>query len=89
MSKQFNQSPSFNYDTHVKELNERFGRLVKQLKSDNKRGTVRHKFEVDFAYALHELKNCPTYLQGKRFDQASAIVSNLINHLKQNQEERA
>lgn len=89
MSKHNTQVPAFNYDTHVRELNERFGRLVKQLGPINKRGSVRHKFEVDFSYALNELKLCPQYLQGKRFDQASAIVSNLITVLKQNQEERA
>lgn len=82
----------FNYDTHVKELTERFGRLIKQLGPNNKKdwsakpepvASVRYEFEVDFAYALHDLKVAPLYLQGKIFDQASGIVSVLISHLKQ------
>lgn len=73
---------NFNYDVHVKELVERFNRLIKQLGPNNKKGTIRYDFEVDFTYALYEIKNCPPYLQGKMFDQASGIVSALINQLK-------
>lgn len=73
---------NFNYDVHVKELVERFNRLIKQLGPNNKKGTIRYDFEVDFTYALNEIKNCPPYLQGKMFDQASGIVSALINQLK-------
>lgn len=82
-------TPAFNYDSHVKELNERFARLIKQLGTNNKAGTTRHEYEVEFSYALHELKNCPQYLQGKRFDQATAIVQALFNQLKKSNEEKA
>lgn len=73
---------NFNYDVHVKELIERFNRLIKQLGPNNKKGSDRYDFEVDFSYLLNEIKNCPTYLQGKMFEQASGIVNTLINHLK-------
>lgn len=72
----------FNYDVHVKELNERFARLVKQLGPNNKKGSERYGYEVSFAHALNEISSCPKYLQGKMFDQASVIVNNVINHLK-------
>lgn len=82
---------NFNYDVHMKELNERFGRLIKQLGPNNRKdwktdpptSSIRYDFEVDFMYALHEVRECPSYLQGKMFDQASGIVSALINQLKQ------
>ena len=80
---------SFNYETHVKELNERFARLVKQLGPNNKKGTVRYKYEVEFSHALNEIATCPKYLQGKMFDQASGVVNNLINAIKVQQEPAA
>lgn len=71
----------------VSELNERFGRLVKQLGTSNKKGSPRYEYEVNFSYALHEILNCPIYLQGKMFDRASMIVNNLlITLLKQPKE---
>jgi hypothetical protein len=81
---------NFNYDVHVKELTERFNRLIKQLGPNNRKdwkatppvGSMRYNFEVDFMYALHEIQNSPSYLQGKMFDQASGIVNALINQLK-------
>lgn len=73
---------NFNYDVHVKELIERFNRLIKQLGPNNKKGTIRYDFEVDFTHALYEIKKCPPYMQAKMFDQASWIVSALINQLK-------
>lgn len=85
MNKQSSQ-PSFS-ENHVKELNERFGRLIKQLGWRNEKGTDRYKFEVDFAYAVNEISICPTYLKGKMFDKASGVVNNLINFLKQQKEE--
>jgi len=78
--------PAFNYDAHVKELNDRFGRLVKQLGPNNKVGSIRYEFETEFSYSIHELKHCPIYLQGKRFDQATAIVANLLAELKKIQD---
>lgn len=94
MSKPINTTPSFNADSHVKELNERFSRLIKNLGSNNRRiyseekgqflyeGSDRYRFEVDFSYALNEIQKCPPYMQGKMFYKASNVVSNLINHLK-------
>ena len=79
----------FNYESHVRELNDRFSRLIKQLGQNNKKdwhtkvASMRYEFEVDFAYALRELNGCPPYLQGKMFDQASSIVNALVAHLKQ------
>ena len=85
-----NSTISFNYEVHVKELSERFARLIKQLGPNNKKdwtttppvGSARYNFEVDFMYALNEIKNSPPYLQGKMFDHASNIVNQLINHVK-------
>lgn len=82
MNKPTNNAINFNYDVHVKELIERFNRLIKQFGPNNKKGTIRYDFEVDFTYALNEIKNCPSYLQGKMFDQASSVVNALINQLK-------
>jgi hypothetical protein len=78
--------PEFNYDVHIKELNERFVRLVKQLGPNNKAGTTRHEFEVEFAYAIHELKVCPIYMQGKRFEHATALIGNLQKTLQDEKE---
>lgn len=86
-----NNTPiNFNYEVHMKELIERFNRLVKQLGPNNRKdwktnppsSSIRYEFEVDFMYALNEIKNCPTYLQGKMFDNASGIVNALINQLR-------
>ena len=81
MSKK-NQPLSFNADSHVKELNERFSRLIKNLGMSNKKGTDRYNFEVDFSYALNEIQTCPNYMQGKMFDKASSVVNALITHLR-------
>jgi len=98
MSKHANPIPYFNAEVHVKELNERFSRLVKNLGANNRRiysteksqfadkGTDRYNFEVNFAYALNEIEQCPAYMQGKMFDKASVIVSRLITHLKTQKE---
>ena len=80
----------FNYEVHVKELIERFNRLIKQLGPNNRKDwnanppvpSIRYEFETDFMYSLNEIKNCPPYLQGKMFDNASGIVNALINQLK-------
>ena len=80
--------PVFNYEEHTKELNERFGRLIKQLGVNNRKGTPRYGFETEFAYAIHEIEQSPAYLQGKMFDNASSVVSSLINHLKTTTKEK-
>jgi hypothetical protein len=77
--------PSFNYEAHVTELKERFARLIKQLGANNKKGSDRYQFEVDFSYAMYDVETAPPYLQGKMFDQASSVVSALINYLKRNE----
>ena len=91
--------PAFNADSHVKELNERFGRLIKNLGNNNRRtfsqekgefideGSDRYNFEVDFAYALNEIKMGPVYMQGKMFDKAAGVVNSLINHIKELEKE--
>lgn len=81
--------PALNYDNLAKDLNEKFGRLVKQLGNSNKTGTTRYEIEVEFAYALNELKMCPTYTQHKHYEHANAVFSNLVNLLKKTQEEKA
>jgi len=86
MTKQTNSLPNFNAELHVKELNERFGRLIKNLGPNNRKGTERYSFEVSFAYALNEIDQSPTYMQGKMFDKASSIVSKLISALKSQSE---
>lgn len=82
-------TPSFNSDIHVKELNERFARLIRGLGYNNSKGTDRYNFETEFAYAIHEITAGPVYMQGKMFDKAAAVVNNLINHLKALKEEAA
>lgn len=86
--------PAFNAESHIKELNERFGRLIKNLGANNRRvfsmetgsfvdsGSDRYNFEVDFAHALNEISMGPVYMQGKMFDKAAGIVNDLINHIK-------
>ena len=82
-----NNQPVFNYETHSKELSDRFARLIKQLGPINKKGTARYTFEVDFMHALNEIKTCPSYIQGKMFDRASGIISALVAHIKLQQPE--
>lgn len=78
-----------NYMSHVKDLNERFGRMIKQLGPNNRRGSPRYEFEVNFAYALNEIANCPFYLQGKMFDLASAMVNSLMSQVKQSRDDKS
>jgi hypothetical protein len=82
MSKQTNQVPHFNTEVHLKEINERFGRLIKNLGSNNRKGTERYNFEVNFTYAIREIEQSPVYMQGKMFDKATGIVGRLIAALK-------
>ena len=70
---------TFNTDLHVKELNDRFKHLIKNnFGMANNKGTARYELEVSFAYALNEVKNSPSYMQGKAFEKASSIVGRLI-----------
>ena len=89
------QIRSFNADSHVKELNERFARLIKNLGSNNRRfysmekgayvdeGSERYNFEVEFAYAINEIMLGPVYMQGKMFDKAAGIMNSLINRINE------
>lgn len=67
------------HENHLKELQERFGRLIKKTGPNNKKGTLRYNYEVEFMYSLNEIRLCPPYLQGKMFENASNVVSSLIN----------
>jgi len=94
MSKHTTQIPYFNTELHVKELNDRFSRLVKNFGANNRRifsidknqfvdkGTDRYNFEVNFAYAINDVMQSPTYMQGKMFDKASTVMSRLVAHQK-------
>ena len=82
MSKQTNPIPAFNTEVHLQEINERFGRLIKNLGSNNRKGTERYNFEVNFTYAIREIEQSPVYMQGKMFDKATGIVGRLIAALK-------
>ena len=82
MSKFTNSIPPFNTEIHIKEINERFGRLIKNFGSNNRKGTDRYNFEVNFTYAIREVEQSPTYMQGKMFDKTTSIISRLINALK-------
>jgi len=86
MAKPMTQTPIFNTEVHVKELSERFARLIKNFGERNKKGTDRYQFEVDFAYALNEIHHCPNYMKGKMFDRAASIVNGMIGRLKTLQE---
>lgn len=80
--KHIGATPAFSYDEHVKELKEKFSRLIRKLGRENARGTKRHEFEVNFAYALHELELGPAYLRGKLFEQANDVANALVVHVK-------
>jgi hypothetical protein len=82
MNKHTNPIPAFNTEVHLKEINERFGRLIKNLGSNNRKGTERYNFEVNFTYAIREIEQSPAYMQGKMFDKATGIVGRLIAMLK-------
>lgn len=77
------------HEAHLKELCAKFARLVRNLGFNNAKGTVRHQFEVDFAYAVREVSDCPNYLRAKMLDKVSNIIANLITHLKQTAEPKA
>ena len=72
----------FNTELHLTELNERFGRLIKNFGVSNKKGTERYNFEVNFAYAVNEITQSPAYMQGKMFDKATSIIGRMISALK-------
>ena len=77
----------FNTELHVKELNERFKHLIKNnFGTINTKGSQRYDLEVSFAYALNEIKNSPSYMQGKAFEKASGIVGRLIASVNSKQE---
>lgn len=76
-------STEFNVDS----LNEKFKTLIRGLGINNRKGTLRYQFEVDFAYALNELDSCPAYLKGKMYDKASNILSSLITTLRNKDKE--
>jgi hypothetical protein len=71
------------HEAQLKELQAKFARLVRNLGFNNAKGTVRHQFEVDFAYAVREVVDGPNYLRAKMLDKVSNIIANLITHLKQ------
>lgn len=75
-------TPYFDAELHVKELNDRFGRLIKNLGPNNRKGSERYTLEVNFAYALNEIEQSPRYMQGKMFDKATGIITKLIGALK-------
>lgn len=67
------------HENHLNELQERFGRLIKKMGPSNKKGTLRYNYEVEFMYAINEIRICAPYLQGKMFENATNVVSSLIN----------
>lgn len=69
-------------ESMLKELNDKFARLVRQLGTSNKKGSHRYDFEVEFAYAFNELAMAPLYIQGKMYDKASAVITSLVNFIK-------
>lgn len=80
--KSIGTTPTFSYDELVKELKEKFARLVRKLGQKNQKGTKRYEFEVNFAYALNELEQGPIYLRGKLFEQANDVANELVSYLK-------
>ena len=75
-------APVFNYEDHVKELKERFARLIWSLGPNRSKGTKRYDYEVDFAYALNDLEQGPPYLRGKLFEKANAVANSLVAYIK-------
>jgi hypothetical protein len=90
MNQKASPSGSAFHENHLKELQERFGRLIKKMGPINKKGTLRYNYEVEFMYSLNEIRLCPPYLQGKMFENASNVVSSLVNliQLKQQSDDR-
>lgn len=82
MTKHANPIPYFNAELHLKELNDKFGRLIKNFGANNKKGSERYNLEVNFAYAMHEIQQSPPYMQGKMFDKATNMVSRMIGSLR-------
>jgi len=80
--KQIGATPVFSYDEHVKELKEKFARLIRKLGLKNAKGSKRYEFEVNFAYALYELEVGPAYLRGKLFEQANEAANSLVTYVK-------
>lgn len=72
----------FDYEIHVKELKERFARLISTLGYHRGVGTKRYEYEVDFAYALNDLEQGPPYLRVKLFEKANAIANSLVAYIK-------
>lgn len=70
----------------LKELRERFQRLVWQLGFNNIKGTDRYTFEVEFSYAVHEATTGPKYIREKMLDRASGVIGTLVSFLKSRQQ---
>ncbi len=64
-------------DLQVQEINNEFKNRTKALGYDNTKGTLRHKYEVDFAYALNDIRWAPIYIAQKFVDRLESIVVNL------------
>lgn len=91
-----NHEQVFITDAMIRDVCEKFGRLIKTLGINNSSGigwqnnqsrrrrppTDRYRFEVEFAYALNELQRGPYCMRTRLYDELSQVVIRLIEHLK-------
>jgi hypothetical protein len=68
---------STQYNKVVEDLSERFGKATKGVRN-NARGTRLYKWQVDFAYFVHEIVSGPTYIAPKIIDNANRFIDGII-----------
>jgi hypothetical protein len=73
---------TFDYNTMLAELKERFGRHIRFLGARNTKGSKRYELETDFMYALNDLEQGPQYLRGKLFDKPNNVINRVIAYVK-------
>ena len=73
---------TFDYNTMLSELKERFARQIRFLGAKNTKGSKRYEFEIDFCHSLNDLEQGPIYLRGKLFERPNAVINKLIAHVK-------
>jgi hypothetical protein len=80
------------FDKVVEDLSERFLDATtdrvgpKRIRRNNAKGTQLHKWQVEFAYMVHEITSGPSYIAPKIIDNANRFIDGII---KQRQEEKA
>ena len=77
------------FDKVVEDLSERFLDATtdrvgpKRIRRNNTKGTQLYKWQVEFAYMVHEITSGPSYIAPKIIDNANRFIDGII---KQRQE---